>query len=182
MAVTFLPLLPINGHLLWLFDVTLSVLSSVHPDVLDRCSKQTVFSLTRSTALLRAPTLKGWTLLLSKRRPCCLAVMGDTHKHTDRKEITSDQTWRDSFVSTSIVFCTVWCNLCSVFQSCNNIYRCNAAEVLLDVYPLEDPRGCSIKNVNLMELQHATMNRLLTDTCHVVRIIAIRVCIQNIEH
>ncbi|PNF34731.1 hypothetical protein B7P43_G05457, partial [Cryptotermes secundus] len=59
-------------------------------------------------------------------------------------------------------------------SSCNNIHRSNAAEVLFDVYPLEHPGGCSMKNVNLVELQHATMNRLLVDTCHVVRIIAIR--------
>jgi hypothetical protein len=39
-----------------------------------------------------------------------------------------------------------------------------------------------MKNVSLMELQHTTINRLLTDTCHVVRIIAIKVCIQNAEH
>jgi hypothetical protein len=66
-----------------------------------------------------------------------------------------------------------------VLQSCNNIHRCNAAEVLLDMYPLEHPGGCSMKNVNIMELQHASMNRMLMDTCHVVRIIAIRVSVQN---
>jgi hypothetical protein len=68
-----------------------------------------------------------------------------------------------------------------VLQSFSNIHRCNAAEVLLGMYPLEHHGGCVMENVTLMELQHATMNRLLMDDCHIVRIIAIRVCIQTTE-
>jgi hypothetical protein len=93
MAIKYLPLLPSNGHLLCLlgatvsvisvvccfvhivFGVPLSVLSLVHPDVLCRCSKQTIFSphlrggRWKSAALLRVPTQIGQTLLLLKRRP-----------------------------------------------------------------------------------------------------------------
>ncbi|GLH02023.1 LOW QUALITY PROTEIN: Condensin complex subunit 3 [Gryllus bimaculatus] len=56
----------------------------------------------------------------------------------------------------------------------NNTHRCNATEVLFDAYPLERPgKGRQINDVYLNQ-QHDAITKLLTDNCHIVRIIAIR--------
>uniref|UniRef100_A0A1B6JB81 Uncharacterized protein n=2 Tax=Homalodisca liturata TaxID=320908 RepID=A0A1B6JB81_9HEMI len=59
-------------------------------------------------------------------------------------------------------------------RSGNNIERCNAAEVFLDAYPLETPGSGKVEESNFMNKQHSEMFDLLTDNCHVVRIIAIK--------
>lgn len=60
-------------------------------------------------------------------------------------------------------------------QSGNNIERCNASEVFLDVYPLEKPGSGRVEESEFLSKQHSEMADLLTDRCHVVRIIAIKV-------
>lgn len=63
-----------------------------------------------------------------------------------------------------------------LLQSGNNIERCNAAEVFLDVYPLEKPGTGRAEESSFLEKQQGEMVDLLTDTCSTVRIIAIKVC------
>lgn len=59
-------------------------------------------------------------------------------------------------------------------SSPNNTHRCNATEVLFDAYPLEKPgKGKQINDIYLNQ-QHDAITKLLTDKCHIVRIIAIR--------
>ncbi|XP_075222107.1 uncharacterized protein LOC142324891 [Lycorma delicatula] len=59
-------------------------------------------------------------------------------------------------------------------RSGNNIVRCNAVEVFLDVYPLEQPGAGRAEQANLLQRQHNEMADLLTDSCHCVRIIAVQ--------
>lgn len=63
-----------------------------------------------------------------------------------------------------------------MFQSGNNIIRCNAADVFLDVYPLEKPEASRDEQFKLLQKQHNEMVELLTDNCHIVRIIGVKVC------
>lgn len=49
--------------------------------------------------------------------------------------------------------------------------------MFLDVYPLEKPGAGKAEESDLLNKQHSEMVDLLTDNCHVVRIIAIKVCV-----
>lgn len=59
-------------------------------------------------------------------------------------------------------------------RSSNNIYRCNAAQVLFDVYPLERPGDGREEGFHLILKQHRIMEELLVDEYHVVRLIAVK--------
>lgn len=47
--------------------------------------------------------------------------------------------------------------------------------MFLDVYPLEKPGSGRVEESEFLSKQHSEMADLLTDRCHVVRIIAIKV-------
>lgn len=55
------------------------------------------------------------------------------------------------------------------------MHRCNAAEIFMDAYPLEQPReGVTTYSKNLRK-QHEEMLQLLDDPCPAIRVIAIKV-------
>ncbi|XP_024084294.1 condensin-2 complex subunit G2-like isoform X2 [Cimex lectularius] len=57
-------------------------------------------------------------------------------------------------------------------RSANPAERCNAAEVFLDVFPLE--KVGSVGNASFKDRQVKEIKDLLTDDCHIVRIIAVK--------
>jgi hypothetical protein len=90
MTVMYLPLLPSNDCLLCLLVVTLSFLSSVRPDVLGRCSKQTILSPSEEEEEVHCSAQsnacnEGRTLLLSKKKPRRLAAMGGGGGQTGKR-------------------------------------------------------------------------------------------------
>ncbi|XP_067005817.2 condensin-2 complex subunit G2 [Anabrus simplex] len=56
----------------------------------------------------------------------------------------------------------------------SNNNRCNAAQVLFDAYPMDKPGAGREENTLFLGEQHRVMTNLLTDRCHLIRIIAVR--------
>ncbi|XP_054260680.1 condensin-2 complex subunit G2-like [Macrosteles quadrilineatus] len=90
------------------------------------------------------------------------AILSYLHHHRTTAQFSK--------VLTELYMPLLWRHL----RSGNNIERSNAALVFLDVYPLEMPGSGRADESDFCIKQHNEMVDLLTDTCHVVRMIAIR--------
>ena len=55
------------------------------------------------------------------------------------------------------------------------MHRCNAADIFYKAFPLQRTNDNAISAETLFNLQYETMLNTLSDDCHIVRIIAIRV-------
>ncbi|XP_065213091.1 condensin-2 complex subunit G2-like isoform X2 [Planococcus citri] len=67
-------------------------------------------------------------------------------------------------------------------SSDNAIYRANAAEIFMNVYPLEKPQKGKTVYSQFLRKQHDEMLALLNDRCPAVRVIAIRGICANMKY
>lgn len=63
-----------------------------------------------------------------------------------------------------------------------NVHRCNAADVFFKAFPLERPNESVLEAERLFNEQFSTMEALLVDDCHIVRIIAVREICNILSH
>ncbi|RZF42516.1 hypothetical protein LSTR_LSTR004435 [Laodelphax striatellus] len=111
-----------------------------------------IFELPRATSFMEMS-------ILGKNVLAILSVL-----HSSRRLIHLSK------IITELYTPLIWRHL----RSGNNIIRCNATEVFLDVYPLEKPGLLRSEQKAFLERQHDEMADLLVDNCHVVRILAVK--------
>ncbi|XP_039283219.1 condensin-2 complex subunit G2 [Nilaparvata lugens] len=111
-----------------------------------------IFELNRATSFMEMS-------ILGKNVLAILSVL-----HSSRKLVHLSK------IITDLYKPLIWRHL----RSGNNIIRCNATEVFLDVYPLEMPGASRSEQKAFLERQHDEMADLLVDNCHVVRILAVK--------